>query len=91
MNCKKFFLVIHRKIEMRRKKSSAIIRSQGQSNTDQVPWKLHSVDKWKELLSMFFLVPIVSAAVESALACEAASMFTAGAATAVSIFPRRRD
>ena len=40
---------------------------------------------------MFFLVPIVSAAVESALACEAASMFTAGAATAVSIFPRRRD
>ncbi len=40
---------------------------------------------------MFFMVPIVSAAVESALACEAASMFTAGAAVAVSIFPRRRD
>ena len=38
---------------------------------------------------MFFLVPIVSAAVESALACEAASMFTAGASVAVSLFSRR--
>ena len=38
---------------------------------------------------MFFLIPIVSAAVESALAYESASMFVAGAASAVQIF--RRD
>ena len=38
---------------------------------------------------MFFLVPIVTAAVESVLACESAAMFVAGASSAVSIFPRR--
>ena len=37
---------------------------------------------------MLFLAP-VAAAVESALACESASMFVAGAAAAVSIFSRR--
>lgn len=43
---------------------------------------------------MFFLAPlapVVGAAVESALACEAASMFVGGAATAVTLFSRARE
>lgn len=35
---------------------------------------------------MLFLVPVVTAAVESALAYESVSMFVAGAATAIHFF-----
>ena len=37
---------------------------------------------------MFFLAPLVASAVESALAYEAASMFVAGASSAVTLFGR---
>ena len=43
---------------------------------------------------MLFLAPVISvvgAAVESALACEAAQMFVGGAAAAASVFSQRRD
>ena len=38
---------------------------------------------------MFFL-PVVAAAVESALACESAAMFVAGASSASAVFSRRQ-
>ena len=44
--------------------------------------------KLKGVVKMFFLVPIVSAAVESVLASESVSMFVAGAASAVQLFSR---
>lgn len=38
---------------------------------------------------MMFLVPLISAAVETALTCESVVMFVAGASAATTVFSRR--